>query len=110
VIKVIGVMGALARMETTMRRPRRNHSAQFKARVALAALRGDKTIAELASQFEVHSNQIVQWTQQAVKNMTAAFDHGAEKAFTASFKALHAKIAQLTLEVDFLQRANACAG
>ena len=52
---------------------------QLKAKVALAALRGDKTIAELASQFEVHSNQIVQWKQQAVKNMTAAFDHGASE-------------------------------
>lgn len=93
-----------------MRRPRRNHSAQFKAKVALAALHGDKTIAELASQFEVHPNQIVQWKQQAVKNMTAAFDHGAEKASETELKDLHAKIGQLTLEVDFLQRANACAG
>jgi transposase-like protein len=48
-----------------MRRPRRNHSPQFKAKVALAALRGDKTLTELAEQFDVHPNQITQWRQQA---------------------------------------------
>jgi transposase len=60
----------------TMRRPRRNHSPQFKAKVALAALRGEKTLTELAEQFDVHANQIVQWKQQAVDNMAAAFDKG----------------------------------
>lgn len=94
-----------------MRRPRRNHSALFKAKVALAALHGDKTLAELASQFDVHPNQIVQWKQQAVENLTAAFDNGAEtKASEAERKDLHAKIGQLTLEVDFLQRAFGRAG
>ena len=43
------------------RRPRRNHSAEFKAKVALAAVRGDRTLSELASQFDVHPNQITQW-------------------------------------------------
>lgn len=94
-----------------MRRPRRNHSAQFKAKVALAALRGDKTLAELTEQFDVHANQIVQWKQQAMESMATVFDKGADaKASEAERKDLHAKIGQLTLEVDFLQRANACAG
>lgn len=89
-----------------MRRPRRNHSPQFKARVALAALRGDKTLAELSGQFDVHSNQIVQWKQQAVENLAAAFDKGAGgQASEAEIRELHAKIGQLTLENDFLERA-----
>jgi transposase len=90
----------------TMRRPRRNHSPQFKAKVALAALRGEKTLAELAEQFDVHANQIVQWKQQAVDNMAAAFDKGAGgQVSEAELKELHAKIGQLTLENDFLGRA-----
>jgi transposase len=89
-----------------MRRPRRNHSPQFKAKVAVAALRGDKTLAELAQQFDVHANQIVQWKQQALENMAAAFDKGASgQASEAEIKDLHAKIGQLTLENDFLSRA-----
>ena len=56
-----------------MRRPRRNHTADFKAKVVLAALRGDKTLAELAEQFEVHANQISRWRQQAIDNMAASF-------------------------------------
>ena len=93
-----------------MRRPRRNHSPQFKAKVALAALRGEKTLAELAEQFDVHPNQITQWRQQAVENMAAAFDRGAAEAATeAELKDLHAKIGQLTLEVDFLERASSKA-
>ena len=78
-----------------MRRPRRNHSPQFKAKVALA------------EQFDVHPNQITQWRQQAVENLAAAFDRGAaESATEAELKELHAKIGQLTLEVDFLERAS----
>ncbi len=89
-----------------MRRPRRNHSAQFKAKVALAALRGDKTLAELAEQYDVHANQITQWKQQAMENMAASFDKGAGRQIgEAELKDLHAKIGQLTLENDFLGRA-----
>jgi transposase len=111
VIKVIGVLGALVPLEMTMRRPRRNHSPQFKAKVALAALKGDKTLAELASQFDVHANQIVQWKQQAVENLAAVFDKGPPaKVCEGELKDLHAKIGQLTLEVDFLERAFGRAG
>ena len=89
-----------------MRRPRRNHSPQFKAKVALAAIRGDKTLAELAEAFDLHANQIVQWKQQAMENMAAAFDKEAGGGVSeAELKELHAKIGQLTLENDFLGRA-----
>ena len=89
-----------------MRRPRRNHSPQFKAKVAVAALRGDKTLAELAEQFDVHPNQITQWKQQALENMAAVFTKGTDgQATEAELKELHAKIGQLTLENDFLERA-----
>ena len=89
-----------------MRRPRRNHSPQFKAKVALAAIRGDKTVAELAERFDLHANQIVQWKQQAMENMAAAFDKDAGGGIPeAELKELHAKIGQLTLENDFLGRA-----
>ena len=89
-----------------MRRPRRNHSPQFKAKVALAAMRGKHTLAELAEQFDVHPNQITQWKLQAIENMAAAFDRGAAGEIAeAERQELHAKIGQLTLERDFLERA-----
>lgn len=75
-------------------------------RVALAAIRGDKTLTELSEQFDVHANQIVQWKQQAMENLAAAFDKDAGgRASEADIKELHAKIGQLTLENDFLSRA-----
>lgn len=89
-----------------MRRPRRNHSAPFKAKVALAALRGDKTLAELAEQYDVHANQITRWKQPAMENMAAAFDKGsAGQVGEAELRDLHAKIGQLTPENDPLGRA-----
>ena len=95
-----------------MRRPRRNFSAEFKAKVALAALKGDKTLAELAEQFEVHANQISQWRQQAVENMAGLF--GKEQVATGTsetdLKELNAKIGQLVVEKDFLQGALSKAG
>jgi transposase len=97
-------------VEMTMRRPRRNHSAQFKAKVALATLRGDQTLAELALQFDVHPNQITQWKQQAVENLAATFEKGGDAKGEIEIKELHAKIGQLTLENGFLERALAKAG
>jgi transposase len=97
-------------VEMTMRRPRRNHSAQFKAKVALATLRGDQTLAELALQFDVHPNQITQWKQQAVENLAATFEKGGDAKGEIEIKELHAKIGQLTLENDFLECALAKAG
>lgn len=62
-----------------MKRPRRNHSAKFKAKVALAAMRGDKTIAELAQQFDVHANQITDWKNHLLKQSENVFMTKAER-------------------------------
>ena len=89
-----------------MKRPRRNHAAPFKAKVALAALRGDQTLAELAQQYDVHPNQIVQWKTQLQEAATEVFLTASErKAGTPDVKALHAKIGQLAMENDFLATA-----
>ena len=91
------------------RRPRRNHSAVFKAKVALDAVRGDKTLAELAKLHDVHPNQITDWKNQLLKGAANVF--GAETAEpTIDLKELHAKIGQLTLENDFLAGALDKAG
>jgi len=87
-----------------MRRKRRNHSPAFKAKVALAALQGDKTLAQLASQYDVHVNQIQTWRNQLKDNMVSLFDTGIEqrKDNDEEIKSLQAKIGQLTMENDFL--------
>jgi len=87
-----------------MRRKRRNHSPTFKAKVALAALQGDKTLAQLASQYDVHVNQIQTWRNQLKDNMVSLFDTGIEqrKDNDEEIKSLQAKIGQLTMENDFL--------
>src|ERR1017187_1486280 len=90
------------------RRPRRNHTAIFKAKVALAAIKGEKTLSELAEQFDVHANQITQWKGQLLEGAVGVFggDVKAETAATAiDLKSLHAKIGQLTLEKNFLEGA-----
>ncbi len=93
------------------RRPRRNHSAGFKAKVALAAVRGDRTLSELASQFDVHPNQITQWKIQLLDRAAQVFGAGAGQAEKpVDMKALHAKIGELALENDFLESALAKAG
>jgi transposase len=90
-----------------MRRPRRNHSAAFKARVALAAIKGEKTLAELAEQFDVHPNQITQWKSQLLESAAELFATAAERRGTAgpSLKDMQAKIGQLAMENDFLSGA-----
>ena len=94
------------------RRPRRNHTAGFKAKVALAAVKGDKTLAELAQQFDVHPNQITQWKTQLLDGAAAVFgtEAGADAKPAVDVKTLHAKIGQLTLENDFLSGALDKAG
>lgn len=94
------------------RRPRRNHSPAFKAKFALAVLKGDRTMSELASQFDVHPNHIKPWKDQLLEGVTDVFDapSKASKVPEIEVKTLHAKIGQLTLENDFLEGALAKPG
>ena len=93
------------------RRPRRNHSPAFKSKVALAAVKGDKTISELAQQFDVHPNQISQWKAQLLERMSEVFEgSGQSQSPAIDVKTLHAKIGELTLENDFLESALTKAG
>jgi transposase-like protein len=89
-----------------MRRKRRNHSSNFKAKVAVAALKGDRTVAELAEQFDVHPNQISDWKRQLIENADHLFAKRNQPAEENEQKIqeLHAKIGQLTMERDFLER------
>jgi transposase len=94
------------------RRPRRNHTAAFKAKVALAAVKGDRTIAQLAEHFDVHPNQITAWKAQLEGGASDVFGPGsaASVAPAIDVKSLHAKIGELTLENDFLEGALTKAG
>ena len=83
------------------RRPRRNHSPLFKAKVALDAIRGEKTLAELAKLHDVHPNQITDWKNQLLERAASVFGAEAASAPAVDLKELHAKIGQLALENDF---------
>lgn len=87
------------------KRTRRTHSPLFKSKVALAAMAGDKTLAELAKQFEVHPNQITTWKQQLSEGAAGVFGKDTAAESPVDLKVLHAKIGQLTLENDFLEGA-----
>lgn len=89
------------------RRSRRNHSPAFKAKVALAAVGGDRTLAELVKQFDVHPNQIQDWKKQLMTKAEQVFGAGPADAVTHEQmqQKLHAKIGQLTMEKDFLASA-----
>ncbi len=93
------------------RRPRRNHTAAFKAKVALAALKGDKTLAELAQQFDVHPNQITDWKTRMHEGAAGVFgEDKAEQQVKVDVTRMQAKIGELTLENDFLETALIKAG
>jgi transposase len=95
------------------RRPRRNHTPAFKAKVALAAIKGDRTLAQLAEQFDVHPNQITSWKTQLEEGASDVFGPGGGNAAAppiVDVKSLHAKIGELTLENDFLEGALGKAG
>ena len=82
-------------------RTRRTHTPAFKAKEALAALREDKTMAELCNQFELHANQITEWKKQLLAHAADAFEGGSKPVKVVDLVPLHAKIGQLTLENDF---------
>jgi transposase len=90
-----------------MKRPRRNHSAAFKARVALEAIKGEKTLAQLAAQYDVHPNQVTSWKTELLEKATEIFGKSATEASAdrQRIQELHAKIGELTIERDFLGKA-----
>ena len=95
------------------KRTRRNHSPAFKAKVALAAIKGEKTLADLAQLHDVHPNQITAWKAQLVEGAAGLFGSGPvarEAVPTVDVKSLHAKIGELTVENDFLAGALGKAG
>jgi transposase len=86
------------------KRPRRNHGAVFKAKVALEAIKGEQTLVELAERFQVHPNQIAEWKKQLQERASEIFDKE-KKSQGPDIKELHAKIGQLAMENDFLSIA-----
>ena len=95
------------------RRSRRNHSPPFKSKVALAAIKGEKTLAELAQLHDVHTTQIAAWKAQLLEGAASVFGAGSPGASSEAgvdLKTLHAKLGELTLENDFLSAALGKAG
>ena len=95
------------------KRTRRTHSPGFKAKVALAAIKGEKTLAELAKLFDVHPHQITAWKAQLQEGAAGVFGSGlaaADAVPVVDLKVLHAKIGELTLEKDFVAGALSKAG
>ena len=86
---------------------RRKFTGDFKAKMALEALRGDRTIQEIATKHKVHPNQVSTWKRQAMDGLGTVFSNGAERAdrdHESEVRELHAKIGELTVERDFLVR------
>jgi transposase len=99
----------MVKKKASARRTRRTHNPAFKAKVALAALREDRTLAQLCEQFELHPNQVSEWKRQLLERAAEVFDGGAGIE-PVDLAPLHAKIGQLALENDFLESALTKAG
>jgi transposase-like protein len=84
------------------KRPRRNHSAVFKAKVALEAVKEEQTLIELSERFQVHPNQISEWKKHLLEKASEVFEKGKNNPNEPDIKELHAKIGRLTMENDFL--------
>ena len=90
-----------------MKNKRRNHSAAFKAKVALAVIKGDKTIAELASEYEVHPNQITQWKKKLLESIPDVFSRSRQRDRQKQdelMEYLYQQIGQLKVELDWLKK------
>jgi transposase len=88
------------------RRPRRNHSPAFKAKVALEAIKGEEPLIMIAERFDVHPNQITTWKRQLLEGAASVFGEGEkDKEEGPNVAELHAKIGELTMECDFLSSA-----
>ena len=96
----------MTELEQTMNKKRRNHSSEFKAKVALAAAKGDKTLSELAKQFDLHPNQITTWKKELIENAALIFKTKSDnnKGVSEDVEKLHSKIGQLIMENDFLAK------
>jgi transposase len=98
-------------VKKSAQRTQRTHSPAFKARVALAALREDKTMAELCNEFELHPTQIIEWKRQSLEGAADVFGRSSDNVVpVVDLAPLHAKIGKLTLENDFLEGALTKAG
>ena len=97
-------------MSEAMKRTRRNHGPTCKAQVAVAAIKGDKALAELAEQFSVRPTQITEWKPQLLERVADVFGGTTPTANMPDLKILHAKIGQPALENDFLEGALIKAG
>jgi transposase-like protein len=90
------------------RRKRRNHKPEFKAKVALEALKGNRTVTQIADEFEVHSNQVTTWKTQLRKEIASIFETASGKETkpdpSEDVEALQAKIGELTMEIDWLKK------
>jgi transposase len=87
------------------KRPRRNHAAGFKAKVALEAIKGEQTLVELSERFQVHANQITEWKKQLLERADEVFARDRKPDAAGEVKDLHAKIGKLAMENDFLASA-----
>ena len=94
----------IERSSEMTKRPRRNHGAAFKAKVALEAIKGDQTLVELAERFQVHPNQVAEWKKVLLEKAKDVFDKG-KPCKEPDIKELHIKIGKLTMENDFLANA-----